>query len=234
MTDEPTDSGETDGDTAVDADADGDADVDFGPIKKRLKSVRSRMLLELAENDEAQTGENEASVTHLRDDDGAAVPSGSLDHHLAWLRGERRSDDDEDLPWWPENVGPLAVEVDRVDMGYGTPTKVIGLTEDGKALVDELRAGEGPYAAPGSGQSRSRSHTGAESGSEGDGIAEIEERLDEMQSAIAANSERVTDYGSTAEENQRKIAELDRKFDAIREHIESMEQKMGMHDPPRN
>lgn len=226
MTDEATDSDETD--------VDHDSEPDFGPIKKRLKSVRSRMLMELAENDEVETGENEASVTHLRDDDGAAVPSGSLDHHLAWLRGERRSDEDEDLPWWPETVGPLAVEVDRVDMGFGTPTKVIGLTEDGKALVDELRAGDGPFAAPGSGASRPRRYTGAESRSEGGGVEEIEERLDEMQSAIAANSERVTDYGSTAEENQRKIAELDRKFDALREHIESMERKIGMHDPPRN
>lgn len=219
MTDETMDSDET----------------DFGPIKKRLKSVRSRMLLALAENDESETGEGEASVTHLRDEDGAGVPSGSLDHHLAWLRGERRTGDD--LPWWPEGVGPLAVEVGREDMGYGTPTKIIGLTEDGEAVVDELRGDMGSLGAPAPGES----HRGAESGSESGELSEIQERLDEMQSAIAANSERATDYGSTAEENQRRIEELEEKIEETQEtvhtildYIESSDRNVGVHNPPRN
>ena len=88
--------------------------TEYNMIGSRLKDVRKRILSELYESG------GEASVTQLRADDGAAVPRGSLDHHLSWLRGEQ--------DWWPENIPPLVEVIRREEIDAGVPTRIIGLT----------------------------------------------------------------------------------------------------------
>lgn len=96
--------------------------TEFDIIEQRLKDTRRRIVTELYVNG------GTASVTRLRNEDGAGVPRGTLSHHLPWLRGE--------TDWWPDGFEALVEEVGREDRGYGNPVRIIGLTETGQRFAE--------------------------------------------------------------------------------------------------
>lgn len=94
-------------------------------IRAELREVRSRILNELYDN------EHGVSTTYLRSPTGANVPKGSLNHHLNWLRGETDA--------MPESVPPLVEKIGEEDRGHSVPTKMIGITDTGRELVERMR-----------------------------------------------------------------------------------------------
>lgn len=109
----------------------------YDAIYPRLKSVRKRALRELYKRD------GEASSTILKAADGAAIPEGSFEMHIAWLRGKRRNGDAH--PWWPEDAEPLIEMLRKDDLEYG-PTRIFGLTEYGERFVRYMTAAESDTA----------------------------------------------------------------------------------------
>lgn len=175
--------------------------AEYNMIGSRLKGVRKRILSELYESG------GEVSVTQLRADDGAAVPRGSLDHHLSWLRGEQN--------WWPENVPSLVKVIRREEIDAGVPTRIIGLTPIGERFAEQIL--DDASVAPGAGSEEVRMAISAHS----DQIARIEERLGGLDDRSDDVDERIAQL----EDN---VGLLNKKLEIVIEQQEIVEEHLGI------
>jgi hypothetical protein len=193
-----------DGPDRITADEQFDADpeptpTEYNMIGSRLKDVRKRILSELYKSG------GEASVTQLRADDGAAVPRGSLDHHLSWLRGEQ--------DWWPENVSALVEVIRREEIDAGVPTRVIGLTPIGEMFAEQIL--DDASVAPGAGSEEVRMAISAHS----DQITGIEERLDALDNRSDDFGERIAQLEDSVELLNKKLEIVIEQQEMVEEHL---------------
>lgn len=184
-------------------DSDSDSKMDNPPseesireIISRLKDVRSRILREIYYNG------GEASTTQLRSETGGNVPSGSLEWHLKWLRGEAGSDGSQ--AWWPDDVGPLIHVARRENREHTQDVRIIGLTPVGEYLVEQSRDGV---------------------------IINPSASVDELRDAVMAHSSQIHTLSDSIEENaddieearsslENKIDKLDREMCKLIDYVE--------------
>lgn len=194
-------------DGSKDTTGNGGKPTGYETIRPRLKDVRERILAEI----EYRGGG--VPITTLRSEQGADIPSGSVEHHLAWLQGREVTGDT--LRWWPEGAGEIIQEIGREDMGYGNPVRVIGLTEYGEAFVEEFLENREPDPKTQLSEQKRVLQNHSER------ISSLEDSVEEHNAQLQSISESISELKEDIEANK------DREI-TILEEIEDMQDQLGI------